>query len=177
MGFLDQYSVPVKGYKTENYREFNFYIEDEFLSYFPNSQYKKASLNLSVLATKTQDFIIFELKLTGTINTQCDRCLDNFDQNIENTMHIHVTTREAVQEDGRDIIYISEEDTTLNIAQIIYEFIHLSVPLKTIHPNDANGNSTCNADMLQFLEGHKQKRSNDTIDPRWEKLRKFRDKN
>jgi hypothetical protein len=34
----------------------------------------------------------------------------------------------------------------------LYEFLMLSIPLQKIHPQDANGNETCNPDVLAFLE-------------------------
>ena len=39
-------------------------------------------------------------------------------------------------------------ETELNVAQYIYESICLSLPYQRVHPDDGEGHSTCDPDML-----------------------------
>ena len=45
-------------------------------------------------------------------------------------------------------MWLSPNETELPLGQYIYESISLSLPYRKIHPEDANGNSLCNPDML-----------------------------
>jgi len=68
------------------------------------------------------------------------------------------------------VVVIPETEYTFDLAPYLYEFIHLALPVRLIHPDDENGNSTCDPDMLRRLE---KLIPTETIDPRWEALRKL----
>ena len=67
---------------------------------------------------------------------------------------------------------IPEKEHELDLSQILYEFIVLSLPYQCIHPVDNQGNSTCDPEMIKQLAMHsgstkKQKQT----DPRWDQLK------
>ena len=68
------------------------------------------------------------------------------------------------------LIVIPREESRLNIAQYIYEFTALTLPVKKMHPMDANGNSGCNVEMIRKLNEHISNRKGDS-DPRWDALK------
>ena len=57
-------------------------------------------------------------------------------------------------------------------SQFFYEYIHLALPIKRIHPDDKKGRSTCNPVMIRKLEDHLIA-DDDKTDPRWDELRKL----
>ena len=64
----------------------------------------------------------------------------------------------------------------LDLQQHLYEFIHLALPIKRVHPGDKNGKSTCDPVMLKKLEEliveeEKEER------PRWDELKKLMNDN
>ena len=88
-----------------------------------------------------------------------------------------------------DMVVVPEEDGYINVAWFIYEFIALSIPMKHVH---APGK--CNKEMVNKLSKHLRVRGNDeddiddveedsvsdepqTIDPRWNELKKILDNN
>ena len=54
-------------------------------------------------------------------------------------------TEKAEMEDTDEIIFVKEEDGHIDISQLIYETIILSIPSKIEHKLDENGNKTCNS--------------------------------
>ena len=50
--------------------------------------------------------------------------------------------------------------------------------MQHIHPDDANGNSTCDPEMLRLLKQHQEAEpeGEQPIDPRWSKLFELKDK-
>jgi uncharacterized metal-binding protein YceD (DUF177 family) len=74
-----------------------------------------------------------------------------FDQEIKSQDRIFVKYGEKNFVDGDDVIWVSVNDYQLNVAQLIYEFIGLAIPIQKIHPNDDKGNSTCDPEMIEKL--------------------------
>ena len=53
----------------------------------------------------------------------------------------------------------------------IYETICLALPHRIVHPDDENGNSTCNPEVLKKLESMSQTEKPQEIDERWAALK------
>ena len=58
---------------------------------------------------------------------------------------------ETHEELSDDVLVLNTNEHSLNIAQYIYENIHLSLPYKRIHPDLPNGESGCKPEMLNKL--------------------------
>jgi uncharacterized metal-binding protein YceD (DUF177 family) len=68
------------------------------------------------------------------------------------------------------------EEHEIDIKQHLYEFIHLALPIKRVHPDDASGNSTCDPVMLEKL--HEMSIEDEKInDSRWDDLKKLMNDN
>ena len=61
---------------------------------------------------------------------------------------LHVRYSDCEQESDGEVMWISPSETELNVAQYIYESICLSLPYQRVHPDDSEGRSTCDPDML-----------------------------
>ena len=77
--------------------------------------------------------------------------------------------------DDDEVIIVPEEEGILDMSWFIYEFIVLNIPIKHVH---APGK--CNPAMIQMLHEHNAARSSEeeeeqTIDPRWDALKKLKD--
>jgi len=62
------------------------------------------------------------------------------------------------------------------LQQHIYEFIHLALPIRRVHPDDKKGNSTCDPIMLKKLEELVIDEDVDN-DPRWDELKRLMNDN
>jgi uncharacterized protein len=89
---------------------------------------------------------------------------------------VYVKFGEENEELAENVIVISESVNELETAYYIYELFSLSLPLSFVHPEDEDGDSTCNEEMIQKLNDHTVKDVQD-IDPRWNDLRKLIDNN
>jgi uncharacterized metal-binding protein YceD (DUF177 family) len=85
---------------------------------------------------------------------------------------------ETTVEENDVILILSDKEYEFNIAQYIYEYINLLVPMRHVHPDDVKGNSTCNREMLEIIEKVSHKQADpEEIDPRWEALKKLKNLN
>ena len=76
-------------------------------------------------------------------------------------------------ESDENIMWVNPEEHHINLAQIIYEYITLSIPLRHVHPKNSKGKRDCNKEMLMKLKNYMHPEGEDKIstDPRWDALR------
>ena len=78
----------------------------------------------------------------------CDRCLDEFMMPVHYAGTLQVRFSETEKESDGEVMWLSPNETELPLGQYIYESISLSLPYRKIHPEDAEGHSLCNPEML-----------------------------
>jgi len=170
VGYLKKYRI--------NFREldlgkhlFSFEIDDRFFSWFEKSEIQQGTLKADIELIKEERMITLHIKIRGEVSVMCDRCLDNFMHPLEfnGTLYLKAEEEEWEEKDKEEVILVSPDESDVNLAQYFYESIHLSLPLKRVHPDDENGNSTCDQNMLKLLEDHQ--REDHQTDPRWDKLK------
>lgn len=126
--------------------EFEFELTEDFFKHFESSLTPN-NLNVKLLFTKNTNTFSLFFEIQGEINTSCDRCLDDISIPVNNESTIMVKITEKEMEDQDDIIYLSPFDYKINVAQPIYDFVLLSIPIKitcedNIEQKDCNVNFT-----------------------------------
>ena len=167
--------IPFKGLKDGLY-EYTFEISKKFFEHYDQSEIQEGLLQAKVSLDKNPQFLELTFQINGYVNIMCDRCLDFFDLYTESRNTMYFRFGEESIEISDDVIVLSEGETEINVAQYIYEFIHLSLPYKRIHP-DKNGKSKCDPQMINKLDLLQSKDLNIKSDPRWDKLKDIIEKN
>jgi uncharacterized metal-binding protein YceD (DUF177 family) len=134
-----------------------FDLDDKFLIWkHPETEYKQLNVQINVTFDKQVNFFMFHFNIDGSLLVPCDRCGDEFELSLWDEFDLLVKLNDAEDEEQieeeADVVFISRSETVLDISDWLYEFLMLSIPLQKIHPQDANGNETCNPDVLAFLE-------------------------
>lgn len=163
--------IPLIGL-NEGRHTYDFEIRDKFFEQFEESEIKEGNLYVIVELNKRSSHFDIVIRITGRIKISCDRCLEMFYQPIECENRLLVKPGKNWDEDDPDILTIPADEHELDIKQYLYEFIHLALPIKRIHPDDKNGKSTCNPDMINKINEHiiYDEKEND---PRWDELKKI----
>jgi len=78
------------------------------------------------------------------------------------------------QEEDPDVYYISKGESHLHIADWIYEFINLSIPMQRMCSEDEIGGPHCNKEVLAMLKKLEEQK-NPSNNPLWKGLEKFKD--
>ena len=178
MKSLKEYSIKFKGLK-DGIHVFNYEVDDRFFEKFEKSEVEKADITIKLTLNKRPQYLELDFDLAGIVNVQCDRCLDYFNLPIEYQGRLYVkfvSEATEVHDETSDMVVMSQGESELNIAQYIYEFIILSLPYQRVHPDDENGESMCNEEMLKRLEDYEIDESDNSIDPRWEKLKSIKNR-
>jgi len=167
------YIIPLGGLK-EGHHSFDFEIGNKFFEEFEESEIKEGSLKAYVEMEKRSSHLDLMIRIAGSVMISCDRCLEMFSRAVECENRLIVKLGKSISDDDPDILSLPSDENELNLMQHFYEYIHLALPIKRVHPVNKDGKSTCNPDMLKKLNEHLVNDENDvTIDPRWDDLKKL----
>lgn len=172
MDFFKQFLIPFSSLKVGTY-PFEFEIDNSFFEHFDSSEIKNSRLSVNIDFEKQTRMLILNFNISGNVRLICDRCLDEFDQAIQTEKKLIVKLGTEEKEETDEIISIPNSEHAFNVAQYIYEFIHLTLPVKKVHPTNENGESLCNAEVINKLKEH-QINIIEEKDPRWESLKNIK---
>jgi uncharacterized metal-binding protein YceD (DUF177 family) len=165
------YTIPINDLKEGKHR-FEFDVADKFFEPYPESEVQKCSIHVVVDLTKRSTGVDADFSLAGKATVVCDRCLDEFEMPLEYNSHISFQLGDEPEEVSDELVVISRNNTHLDLRQYIYEFINLAVPCQKYHPEDENGNSACDPEMIERLNNIRATKSDgQETDPRWNKLK------
>ena len=178
MSWKSKYTIEFKGLK-EGQHDFEYEIDNTFFEHFEESLIENGKVKIKVVLEKRSAFLTLHFKIKGWLELTCDRCLEPYQQKIKNKAEIFVKFGEKEFEEGDNVLWILPEEHHLNLAQLIYEYVSLSVPLRHVHPKNNDGKRACNPEMINQLNNytHVENEEEENIDPRWEALKKLRNNN
>lgn len=171
MQALKQYTIPLSGLAEGQYI-YDFEVNDRFFEQFAESEVKSGTANCHVLLNKTASLIILNISINGSIRINCDRCLDDFEHPVSYKGTVYVKFDERDSYEDNDIIALPASDNELDMSQLFYDYIHLSLPYQRVHPDDGSGKSSCNSEMIEKLNKHLvNEYSFENTDSRWDELK------
>ena len=173
----------------EGQHEVSFEITDAFFQQVEgNELLEKGTLTTRVKIDKGANLMELTFHTVGSVELTCDRSLEQFDYPLDITDKMLYKYGAEVQEIDENVMMITRDTPSINVAQLIYEFILLSLPLKKIHPDhrnaldeeddDIDGGYVYLDDEQAATEGESTdtEEKNTPIDPRWAQLSKLKNK-
>jgi uncharacterized metal-binding protein YceD (DUF177 family) len=166
------YAVRISGL-GDGEHNFSFEIEKGFFVLFEHPDITNGNIHAEVIMEKKQGVLSLHFIIKGEVEVTCDRCLENFMIPVSSSQVLYVKTGETPGEMDDDVLVIGRDDHQIELGQYIYEFIMLALPYQRLHPDDSDGNSTCNPEMLERLDAHRTKETDmeKNRDPRWDALK------
>lgn len=170
MNTLLPFSIPVKGLRQGSH-QFDFQIERGFFEAFEASPVGDGNIAVHLQFDKRPALFVLEFQFSGTVKTECDRCLAKIDLPIAGQERLLVKFSEEETSEEADVVYISPDATELNVARFIYEFIVLAMPIVKTYDCSQDEHPPCDFEMLNYLEG--EKKEQDAPNPIWDALKDF----
>lgn len=116
-------------------------------------------------------------QVEGTIELTCDRSLELFDHPLSFEAKMIFKYGDEEKELAEDVMVILKDTQTINIADLLFEFIGLEIPMKKLHPKFQEDEDN-EEDMIMIysspLEDEEEKQEEEVIDPRWAALKKLK---
>jgi len=178
------YQIDLKNLSPATIYKFDYLLDNDFFSHLDGPEVRKGRVNVALSVVRVSSAFELDFRIDGVITVTCDRCLDEFEIPVETINRLIVTFGETYSEISDERIVIPQEEGFINIAWFMYEFIALAIPIKHAHKT-----GDCNKEMALKLRAHcvEERREEDEcsassnshqeIDPRWDKLRFFREDN
>lgn len=180
MGYRREFEIAFVGLKP-GIHEYNYVIGDKFFEDFQQQDFRNCDAQVKLSLDKKSSFMQLRFEIGGKLDVTCDRCNNGLPLDLWDEFNITVKMVEEPelmndQEDDPDVYYISRGESHLDVAEWIYEFINLSIPMQKACQFENMDGPHCNKaalDMLKKLESSDEKPAENPI---WKGLEKFRGK-
>ena len=158
--------------------EFEYNIDDKFFVSYGVQDFTSCTAKVKLYLDKKNGFLQLKFDIDGSAKVTCDRCSNPLIKQLWEEYNIVVKMVEEpekmnLQEEDPDIYYISRGESHLKIADWIYEFVSLSIPLQKMCNEEEIGGEQCNVEVLAKLKKMEEdiaKQGN----PIWKGLDKFK---
>jgi uncharacterized metal-binding protein YceD (DUF177 family) len=172
-----KYSIAFAGLKLGKHH-FEYEVTDAFFDGIEHSLINKATVTAALILDKHENMLILEFKLKGFVSVECDRCLEFFDLPVSGEQKLIVKLDgDAPSAADDEIVSIPRNESVLNIASYLYEYISLMVPLKKTHDSLDECNQETIAVLKKLSATEATKKDKDEVDPRWNVLKGLHNKN
>ncbi len=167
------YIISYKGLAVGEYH-YNYKVGNSFFEAYENQDIKGANLDVSVVLNKKNTHIEISFDISGQLLLVCDRCMEAFENDFKVVQTIYVKFGEAYAEEDENLYILPEADNDIDLSQFINELVVVNIPMRVVHPDDEEGNPTCQSDILDYINNIKNE-GNTIVDPRWNELNKLKD--
>jgi uncharacterized metal-binding protein YceD (DUF177 family) len=160
--------------------EYNYSIDDRFFEDYQQQDFKNCKAHVRLLLDKKSSFMLLKFEIGGKMEVICDRCNSNLPLDLWDEFNITVKMvdeAEAMneQEDDPDVYYLSRSESILNVANWIYEFINLSIPMQKVCNFEDMEGPYCNKGAKEMLKKMEKEGKSKKENPIWKGLEKFKD--
>ena len=189
---MDTYKIDLLSRGLEG-KTLEYEIDDAFFGQI-DGLIQRGKIHSTVTCISANTVYKFRIHSVGTIIVPCDRCLSDLELRIETTDDLNVKLGDEFADEG-DCVIVPEAEGRIDLAQFIYEFIVLSMPITCCHEP-----GKCDETMMHELSRHQSTRSggedteqedspssdaheafigedsDEPVDARWAALKQLKDK-
>ncbi len=170
VNYADQYQIAFSGLNSGTHL-FDFQIGDKFFELVQDTEIEGGQVLVSVTMAKEERMMDLHLTISGSVKVPCDRCNELMDVEVNGNERLIVKLGDHYYEESEDIQVIPDTAHQFDLSPFLYEYIHLLLPIRRVHPEDEDGNNQCDPEILKKLKELSEKHMQD---PRWEALGKLK---
>ena len=112
----------------------------------------------------------FDVHVTGTVRSSCDRCNAPVTLSIDHRVRYVVKFGDRTYRNDDDILVLGPAEHLLDVSEFLYESTVLGMPLRRAHEHEED----CDPKVLQWLTGSVDfapDEEQEETDPRWAALK------
>jgi uncharacterized metal-binding protein YceD (DUF177 family) len=179
MGHRRDFEIAYVGLKP-GLHEFNYEISDRFFESFQQQDFRHCKAKVKLALDKNNGFMMLRFEIGGSLEVTCDRCNSELPLELwdEFQMTVKIVDEPEVmnmQEEDPDVYYIGRGESHIDVANWIYEFINLSIPMQKTCEFDKMNGPHCNPAALATLKKMEPEDIETKDNPIWKGLEKFKD--
>ncbi|HNQ12402.1 MAG TPA: DUF177 domain-containing protein [Bacteroidia bacterium] len=174
MNRLKEYDVLFENLKS-GIHLYRYTIDETFFDVFSSHLKGSGSLFTVVLEINKQETLMqMDFDIKGAMKLTCDHCNEEADFNLSLKETLVVKFANETSEESADVKTIARNAGIFNVAQDIFDFIEINIPMRYIHGQDQEGQSNCGLELEKFLKKQQPKKSVGSGNTQWDELKKIK---
>lgn len=161
------YSIPIQGLKT-GIHQFKYTLDDAFFRSFEGTPVEDGKIEVTLQLDKRADMLLLDVHLTGYTNAECDRCTAPIQLPLNEERELIVKYGDAEGEEDDEVVFIAREASEFNVAQYLYEYVVMALPIRNTYDCESEPDPPCNRDVLKYLEDKADEGKSDSV---WDALK------
>jgi uncharacterized metal-binding protein YceD (DUF177 family) len=150
--------------------DYTFELNAEFLARIEGAALANANVTAQLQLFKASNMYDLKFHLKGSVQCECDVCLEEFTMPIDSDYALLMKMSEAENYDDDEILYITEKLIEYDLSQYLYESLMLSIPARKVC--SMSGNKECNKEVITKLdEINRMEQPEGETNPTWDKLK------
>ncbi|MBQ0159449.1 MAG: DUF177 domain-containing protein [Bacteroidales bacterium] len=176
-------TLQFSGLKSGKY-EFSYVLDGNFFERFENEELRDGKVDFAINLEKNERLLLINFTFQGTVKSTCDRCLGEIEIPVEGEQTLYVKFSDTETSEDENVIFLPEDAYQIDLAQWMYEYVAVSLPMQKIHPE-----GQCDPEMLKYITNEAideaEETGNDDVvnilpdgetDPRWNALKQLLEK-
>jgi uncharacterized metal-binding protein YceD (DUF177 family) len=149
MDWKKEFEIPLIGIKS-SVRDIEYVLDPNFFSHYESEDCKRGHFNVNLVIEKRPYIVELFFKLRGAIETNCDRCLEKIKLPAESEFTLMLKPSEEFSDEEVDVWFIPKDASSINVADLLYEYAVLSIPIIKVYDCEKESEPPCNFEMLDF---------------------------
>ncbi|MFN8300589.1 MAG: DUF177 domain-containing protein [Chitinophagales bacterium] len=173
---LREFEIPYVGLKI-GVHKFEYDIDGNFFRHFDDAPIHDCKVRVKLEFEKKETFFILNFFIDGSVSTECDRCTAPFNKEIfgDYTCFVKFSDKAAELVDEDEVLFISRDETIIDVSQLVYEYILLCLPMQRLGCKEPGKEPQCNKEVLKYLVKEGETKAEKTEeDPRWAALKNLK---
>ena len=172
------FEIPFVGLKLGTH-DFIYEITDKFFIDYDEQDFKNCKATIKLTLDKHSSFMLLKFEVGGNLEVGCDRCGNNLPMQLWDEFNTVIKLVENPdlmneEEEDPDVHYISRTESHIDVADWLFEFINLSIPMQRMCSEAEIGGPFCNKEVLAKLNEMKPKEKEPSSTNLWKGLDKFK---
>lgn len=150
MGKLREFVVKFSGLSIGSHH-FEFEVNDRFFEQLEDSLIRSGDVKVMMELVKKATHLELSFTLSGEVGEVCDRCAVDYRQPVSGEYRMFVKFGDALEEVDDELMMIPHGSYELDVSQMVYEFIGLSIPLRRVPCETTGDTSICDRSVLDRI--------------------------
>ena len=152
---LNTFKIDIFRLENKQYMH-EFEGNDDFFEALDQNLIQKGHFKATVALNKNETMIQMIYKISGSVELTCDRSLDLFDFPVDITQKMILKFSDHNEEITEELMLIDRNTQYINVAQDIFDFIGLQIPIKKLHSRFTQDEVTYESLMKKFDEEYEE---------------------
>lgn len=133
----ESYIIPLNDLKS-GVHSYGWDVSSKFFEEYGNGDVRAAALSVKAEAARSGASVNVDCTICGTLTVPCDRCLQDVALPVgaEASLKFRfgiAPEGDLAEEDGREVTWLPEGETGIDLSQVIYDYSLLALPLQHCH--------------------------------------------